>query len=886
MLVIHLVFLWISLVFSPVAVSAQTITFAVLAKRGKEAAIKRWQPLVDYLHETTPYTIKLEPLPFEALKEAVQKGQADLVLANPAMYMEFKACCGLSPIVTMKNLKFGKTYTRFGGVIFTRSEHRYLSTLEDFKKVKPLVGTVDPASFGGWLMQWREFMQAGLKRGRDFKVQFYKTHDAVVYAVLKGVVDVGCVRTDILEAMSAEGKIRLKDLKLIHPQRAPGFDLWLSTPIYPEWPLARAPTLKDEVAEVLASVLLALPKDSEVARATGAAWTIPHNYQPVHECLRELGVGPYAELKAQLMYEAREKYLKLIISLALATIIAALTAFYIFSLNKRLSRAYQELKKHRNHLESLVSERTLHLEKTTRNLEEEVEERRRAERATSEEKERLAVILRSLTDAVIVTDITGRITLLNPAAERLLEISAQIALGKSFCELISLKTKEKKSRLCRDILHWASVENKLISFKEAELKLPSGRTLLVEGVATPVHSEANEVLGSVIVLRDITARKRLEEEALKASRLETLSLLASGVAHDFNNLLSAIVGYLNVIRLKLKDRELEETVNKAERACFTAKTLTRELLTYTTGGGPVKRMVSLVECIQENISFALSGSKIKAEIDFPLDLWPTEVDPDQMSICLHNILLNARQVMPEGGKVYIRARNVKLDSPNPFGLPPGPYLEIEIEDTGPGIPENILPHIFEPFFTTKEGGSGLGLFSCHRIVEAHNGRILAESPPGKGAIFRILLPANPEGKVETHEKPYEAGTKTCSARILIMDDEEGVREPVAEILRLSGFEVETAENGERALTIFKQALDAGTPFDLVILDLTVPGGLGGRDLLPKLRKLFPEVKAIVVSGYSQDPVMEKYKEFGFNGAIIKPFSHQALLATIERILSE
>ncbi len=851
----------------------QTITFAVLAKRGQEATIKRWQPLVDYLNLLTSYTIKLEPLSFEELKEAVKKNKVDLVLANPAMYVEFEACCGLSPIVTMKNLKFGKAYTTFGGVIFTRKDREDLNHLLDLRgktipPLKPiLVGAVNPDSFGGWLMQWREFRRAGLKRGRDFKVRFYGTHDAVVFAVLRGEVDVGCVRTDTLESMAEEGKIRLEDLKILHPQSHPGFDLLVSTELYPEWPLARTPRLRDEVAETLASVLLALPKSSEVARRAGAAWTIPHNYQPVHECLRELGVGPYAELHARLLREAQRKYLKIVVGLAFAAFLAVSLAFYILSLHRRLSRAYQDLEKHRNHLEHLIRARTAYLETLAQKL--------------RDERERLAVILRSLADAVIVTDTQARISLLNPAAEKLLEIKAEEAYGKPFCELIPLEMADKKT--CGSAVS-LSFRDQLVNFEEALVRLPSGKELLVEGAAAPIHGEAGEVLGSVIVLRDITLRKRLEEEARRSSKLEALSLVASGLAHDFNNLLATIMGYLDIIRLKVKDPEIEAVVDKAERACLIARTLTRELLTHTAGGGPMKRLSSVEKVLREAVEFALAGSGVKAELSSDPDLWPVEMDPDQIAVCLHNLLLNARQAMSDKGRILVRARNVTLSKENELNLPEGPYVMIEIEDTGPGIPEEILPHIFEPFFTTREGGSGLGLFTCRRIVEAHGGKIVAESAPGKGALFRIYLPAHPGAELSPLPQIESSEAPPSSARILVMDDEEGVRETLAELLRLHGFEVETAKEGREALKRFRKALETGRSFDLVILDLTVPGGLGGREILPKLRELDPKVRAIVASGYSQDPVMEDYPSFGFDGALLKPFTARDLLEVVTQVL--
>ena len=868
----------------------QKVVLAVLAKRGAEKAIEHWEPLAYYLSQITPYQVILKPFSFKDLREAVSRQEVDLVLVNPAMYVEFEACCGVSPVVTLKNLKFGREYVKFGGVIFTQASRPDIKEIKDLrsKTVPPLrvlrVGAVDPWSFGGWLAQWRLFKKLGLKRGLDYRVRFYGTHDAVVYAVLKGEVDVGCVRTGILETMAQEGKIELSYFRILNLQKYPGFDLLVSTPLYPEWPLARTPRLKAKVAERLASVLLAIPCKSWVARATQAAWTIPRNYQPVHECLKELGVGPYAKLKEQLLRQARKTYYWTVVFFVLLSLLGLSATLYIIRLHRNLSRAYRELSEYRDCLEEKVQERTKHLEEMTERLQKEVEERRRAERLAYEEKERLAVVLRSLADAVIVTDTEGRVTLINPAAERLLKVRAEEILGKTFCRLVSF---EPEAETCPRLVE-ASVRGEVMELKEARLYLPSGEEILVEGTVAPVRSPEGEIVGSVVVLRDITLKKKFEGEILDTSRLETLRLLASGVAHDFNNLLASMVGYLNLIKMRAKDEELKELVEKAEKACFVARTLTRELLTYTTGGKPIKRLVNLARKIKEYTELALSGSKVRLELELGPDLWPVEVDPDQLSICLNNLLLNARQAMPEGGKVFLRVRNRRLPPQNPYDLPAGPYVEIEVEDTGPGIPAEILPRIFEPFFTTREGGSGLGLFSCRRIIEAHGGKIVAESKPGKGALFRILLPAKPEEKVpeESREDESKVSRKIRPARVLILDDEVGVRETMAEMLKLHGLQVETAETGEEALKIFTEALKRGEPFDLVILDLTVPGGLGGKELLPRLRELHPEVRAIVASGYSADPVMSYFERYGFNGVLVKPFSAKDMLEVVKQVLDE
>lgn len=827
------------------------IVLAVLAKRGPRATVKRWQPLADYLSRKTPYHVILRPLSFEQLKRAVRLREVDLVLANPAMYVEFETCCGLSPIVTMKNLKFGRVYSLFGGVIFARADRRDLRNLHDLKGA--LIGAVDPDSFGGWLMQWRVLKEAGLRRRKDFRVRFYGTHDAVVYAVLKGEVDAGCVRTDTLETMAREGKIRLRDFKVLHRVYPPGFDLLVSTELYPEWPLARSPRLRDEIAEVIASVLLALPKDSPVARRTGAAWTIPANYQPVHACLRYLGVGPYAELAARALRKARQRYLLIITGLLIFSLSGVLVICYILSLHHRLRKAYLDLSRHRDHLEEEVRKRTRSLEEALRKL--------------REERERLEVVLSALADAVVATDVEGRITLLNASAERILGRKAQEVLGKPFCKVFSLEPTS-----CKDLEELSSSE-KASYLEEVPIRLPGGEEAYFEVVAHPVCDEEGKMVGRVVVFRDITLRKRLEEEARRTTQLETLSIVSSGLAHDFNNLLATISGYLEVLKLKFPSPEIQTLVEKAEKACLTARTLTRELLTYTKGGAPVKKAASLEKIVREALEFALAGSGIRIHQEFQARFPPLQLDAEQLTICLHNIFLNARQAMHDRGEIFVTLRQE------------GNEAVIEIRDTGPGIPEELQAKIFEPFFSTREGGSGLGLYTCRRIIEAHGGRIEVESRPGEGALFRLRLPLVPARAEERRrESPPQAADGEPLRRILILDDEEGVRESMAEILRLHGFEVETAAEGREALERFRKALSEGRRFDLVILDLTVPGGWGGREVLPELRKLDPGVRALVASGYSQDPVVSKPREFGFDGALLKPFTAQSLVSEIHRIL--
>lgn len=379
------------------------------------------------------------------------------------------------------------------------------------------------------------------------------------------------------------------------------------------------------------------------------------------------------------------------------------------------------------------------------------------------------------------------------------------------------------------------------------------------------------------------ARKKMEQELLKAQKLESIGQLAGGIAHDFNNLLTAILGNLTLAMEEgITPGRRERFLKDAGRAIARAKSLTQQLLTFSKGGAPVTKAVDLAALLKESCEFALRGSNISAEYSID-DLWPAEVDSGQVDQVVSNLVINAAQAMPSGGVIRIRAENLDVTYEDRLLLEPGRYVRISVEDEGTGIPVEYHSKIFDPYFTTKSGGSGLGLATAYSIVRRHGGDLRFVSVPGVGTTFDVYLPAsNTDVEMETTSDMLVPSVS--SARILLMDDEAMIRDLAAVALGEQGYTVTLARDGEEAVAMYKNAMNQHEPFDGVILDLTVPGGMGGKEAIRRLRQIDPTVKAIVSSGYSEDPVLANYQEYGFSGVVAKPYSFTELGATLQRIV--
>lgn len=387
------------------------------------------------------------------------------------------------------------------------------------------------------------------------------------------------------------------------------------------------------------------------------------------------------------------------------------------------------------------------------------------------------------------------------------------------------------------------------------------------------------------IYEDLTDRKRIEQELLKIQKLESVGLLAGGIAHDFNNLLTGIIGSISLaITDAVPGSRIHRWLEEAQKASSRAKELTQQLLTFSRGGTPIRKMTSLKDVIVDSCEFALRGSRSQCRFDIHEDLWLVEVDEGQISQVISNIAINAGQAMQNGGNVIVEAVNLVLDPGSEIPLDPGNYVRISIRDEGPGIDKEVLPKIFDPYFTTKPKGSGLGLATVYAIVKKHDGHIVVASPPGQGATFHVLLPASAgESLPDTTAGRVEACTG--KGRILIMDDEEIVLQVAGEMLSYLGYEVHFAHDGEMALEMYRREMGGTMPFDAVLLDLTVPGGMGGKETMSRLLEMDPNVRSIVSSGYSSDPIMATPSGYGFRGVVSKPYKIEELAEVVHRVLN-
>ncbi|MBN1350004.1 PAS domain S-box protein [candidate division KSB1 bacterium] len=514
---------------------------------------------------------------------------------------------------------------------------------------------------------------------------------------------------------------------------------------------------------------------------------------------------------------------------------------------------------------------------------ENITKRKKAEEALEAEKERLAVTLRSIGDGVIKTDINGHIVLINKVAETLTGWTQEEAANRLLSEVFHI-IDEKDRKRCQNPVDEVLKTGKIVGLNNGTILISSNNEeRIIADSAAPIYDRKNKIIGVVLVFRDIVEERKLEEEIQKAQKLESIGLLAGGIAHDFNNILTAIMGNISLAKADLsKTSELFEILTEAEKASVQAKNLTHQLLTFARGGAPLKKAASIAELIRNSAAFTLSGSNVRCEYHFSKDTWAVEVDTGQISQVIQNIIVNSKQAMPKGGTIRVDVENVVIDDEKRLPVKKGKYVKISFADEGVGISTEHLPKVFDPYFTTKREGSGLGLTICYSIIKKHGGFIFAESVVNNGATFAIYLPVSEKPIITSEEIPVTFPPR--KGKILVMDDEAFIRHFLNRMLPRFGYMVEIVENGSDAIKRYFNALDSPQPFDAVILDLTIPGGMGGKETIEKLLQIDPSVKAIVASGYSNDPIMADYQDYGFAGAIFKPYKIDELQMVINRVL--
>ena len=550
------------------------------------------------------------------------------------------------------------------------------------------------------------------------------------------------------------------------------------------------------------------------------------------------------------------------ITLAMLSVILFWSSWRLAHAIARRKQAELELRTAYGQLEQLVEDRTKKL--------------RRSE-------EDLRITLNSIGDAVIATNTQGHIVRMNQVAFDLTGYTFEEARGKALSEIfhiVNAKTLETVATPVRKVLDG----DKIVTLpRNTMLISKDGGRYQITASGAPIRDADGSITGVVLVFHDVTEEEMTKKELLKVKKLESLGVLAGGIAHDFNNILTAILGNIELARFSLdSDNEVCSLLTDAEEASLRAKDLTRQLLTFSKGGDPAKKTNPIGKTIIESANFVLHGSPVSSQFSISDDLWLVDFDSGQISQVIQNLVLNSKHAMPEGGEIKINCANI-VDIRSEISLPllGNAFIKITVEDTGCGIAEKYMEKIFDPYFTTKQEGSGLGLAICHSIISKHNGHIAVQSKMGEGTTFTIYLPAS-ENQIPRVPNKEADNPKTIKAKILIMDDEQFVQDISKQMLGRLGHEVLQAKNGREAIEIIKDHRSCGRPFDVIIMDLTIPGGMGGKDAIQEILKIDPDVKAVVASGYSNDPVMADYRQYGFKASIAKPF----LLAELNRALTE
>jgi len=513
-------------------------------------------------------------------------------------------------------------------------------------------------------------------------------------------------------------------------------------------------------------------------------------------------------------------------------------------------------------------------------------ERVLTEKKLVDEKERLNVTLRSIGDGVITTDLDGKIVLINKVTEHLTGWCQEEAVGRPVEDIFSI-INEKTGLPCDNPVTTVLRCKKSVSLaNHTALIAKDGSRYDIEDSGAPICNQKNEIIGTVLVFRDVTEKRKTTEELLKAKKLESVGILAGGIAHDFNNILTAILGNIELAGRSLDPGSKPYTLLQgAKKASIRAQGLTQQLLTFAKGGDPVKKTSPIGKTIIESAHFVLHGSRVSCRFNIPDDLWLVDIDSGQISQVIQNLVINAKHAMPHGGEVVISGANITdTRAERPLGLSDGKHIKITVQDTGSGIAAELHDKIFDPYFTTKPEGSGLGLAIIHSIITKHNGHIRVDSQVGKGTTFTIYLPAAADQTSLLQPLPPPRPHAPAGARILVMDDEPLIHDLVENMLTCFGHTTLQARDGLEAIAIFKSHFHSHDPIDLIIMDLTIPGGMGGKDAAREILKIDPQAKIIVASGYSNDPIMADYRHYGFQAALAKPFLMEKLEETLSAVL--
>lgn len=492
-----------------------------------------------------------------------------------------------------------------------------------------------------------------------------------------------------------------------------------------------------------------------------------------------------------------------------------------------------------------------------------ITDRKKTEEALRLSERRYRTLIEQASDGIFLVSRDGKIIDVNTAGCRMLGYTREEILQLHPRQLVDESEVESNPLMLGKLRSGDSLVN------QRHLRRKDGTFVFAENCIKVLPD------GNIqAIVRDISERARIERERVRSQKLESVALLAGSIAHDFGNFLTAILGNISLANTLLSpSNQVFSILSDAENACLKARALTQQLLSFSSGKAPVKKRVSIRELISGTVRFAVAGSKVTPLFEFDENLFDAEVDPDRLSQAIHNIVINALQTRSHGGKLRVACGNLTLKRLTLFyglRIPPGDYIQISIEDEGTGIHPRHLPRIFDPYFTTKQDGTGLGLTTAYSIIKQHGGYITLESQPGVGTTFYIFLPATaPREKVKEEPREY---IPTGKGRVLVVDDDEALRNLTGKLLRRLGYLPEFATNGEEALQLYRQALHSSSPFDIVMLDMTIPDSLDGYETMQELIKIDPEVKAILATGYTGSICVQDCQRFSFKGVIAKPYS--------------
>jgi PAS domain S-box-containing protein len=508
-----------------------------------------------------------------------------------------------------------------------------------------------------------------------------------------------------------------------------------------------------------------------------------------------------------------------------------------------------------------------------------ITERKQAEETLRQSEEKFSAAFRASPDAVTLTRLRDGIYLdVNEGFSSITGYAPEEVLGRSSNELNLWIDPEDRVQLLQEL-----TIHRIAKDVEARFRHKNGTILVGQISARFIEIKGESHILSIT--RDITEREQIQRELLKAQKLESISVLAGGIAHNFNNVLTGVIGYISYAKKHLNDTDkVQQILESAEKSSYRAAGLARQLLTFSQGSTPVRKPVAVDTLVQESVSLFLSGTNVKGIIDCSSQQ-TIHVDSQQINQAFNNIVLNALHAMPNGGTLTVQADEVMLKAGNKYALQPAAYIRIVFEDTGHGIEQGNLDKIFDPYFTTKECGTGLGLSTTHAIISKHNGSINITSEAGRGTTVSIILPTSTE--INSGEECIAERTliDQTGVSVLVMDDEEMIRKLAEELLRDMGYEVKTCCNGEEAVAFFKTSMAAPNPFAIVIMDLVIPGGMGGIEAARQILELSPQARLIASSGYSNDPAIAEYATYGFCTTIVKPYNVDELSRVLQVALS-